>query len=92
MPEIVETHQFKKGRKNASVYPWEEWSDGQIRKLTRGIDFTCKVSSFQNAAYWWARKNGLTASTNIVRVDQVMLRIAPKPTVVPSITKNKPKK
>ena len=58
MPEILESYDFTKtGRGNS--YPWEEWSDGQTRRVERGVDFTCKVDSFMNALYGWTRRRGL---------------------------------
>ena len=26
--------------KNGSTFPWSEWTDGQIRKVVQGVDYT----------------------------------------------------
>ena len=84
MSEIVDVFDFRKGLGRKEAYPWDEWADGQVRKLTRGVDFRAEVSSFQNAAYAWARRHNLVASTRIVGIDQVMLQMHAKPSI-PSV-------
>jgi len=79
MSEIVDVFDFRKGLGRKEAYPWDDWADGQVRKLTRGVDFRAEVSSFQNAAYAWARRHDLVAATRIVGIDQVMLQMNPKP-------------
>jgi hypothetical protein len=42
----------------AAIYPWEEWLDGQIRKLRAGVDFKSKPTTFRSNAQLQASKRG----------------------------------
>jgi hypothetical protein len=57
MAKVVNEFDF---RVRKSRYPWAEWLDGQIWKLTNGTDFDCTPSAFGNAAYRYARRHGMT--------------------------------
>tara|TARA_B100000131_G_scaffold280562_1_gene286579 strand:+ start:335 stop:562 length:228 start_codon:yes stop_codon:yes gene_type:complete len=46
MAEVLDNHVFGKTR-NEEGYPYDQWLDGQIWKLTRDIDFSCKVQSMR---------------------------------------------
>lgn len=61
MAEILD--QFKNQRNR---YPWDEWKDGQPRRLTRGTDFHIDAKSFQAVIYQYADRNGLTVRTGVV--------------------------
>jgi len=46
-------------RKKGSIYPLEEWLDGQMRCLVQGEDFKCKVGSLVSQLSQSARDRGL---------------------------------
>ena len=48
MAKVLKQHDFRSAR---GSYPWAEWLDGQIRQLTQGEDFSCKVSSLRLQAH-----------------------------------------
>lgn len=64
MAEIVENFTFgRKGRKEA--YPWDEWLDGQTRRLVQGQDFTCKPASMQTTIYSAAERHSTAEGIEI---------------------------
>lgn len=42
MAEKLKKYEFSKGRKHR--YPWDQWSDGSIWLLKRGVDYDNAVS------------------------------------------------
>ena len=80
MAEIVTDESFQENRGASLKYPWAEWSDGQVRKLTKGIDFTCEVENLQNAVYSWARRHDLKGRTSLASHDQVIVQMLPRDT------------
>jgi hypothetical protein len=40
-------------------YPWNEWADGSVWKLVRGVDFDQEVDQFRNRLYPQAKRRGL---------------------------------
>jgi len=74
MSEITKDFDFSRmGRPR--LYPWDEWSDGQIRILRKGTDFDCEADSIQNGIYVYARRMGYKASTKRISWDQVACQI-----------------
>lgn len=57
MAEPVED--FPQGSRNK--YPWKQWRNGQVWKLTRGEDFTLKMADFRSTVYAHATRYGLRA-------------------------------
>lgn len=47
------------------IYPWDEWTDGQIRQLVQGVHFHSQANSFRTVVHRTARNRGLTARTSI---------------------------
>lgn len=47
------------------IYPWEQWTDGQIRELVQGEDFYSEATSFRTLIHRTARRRGLKAKTRI---------------------------
>lgn len=74
MAEILDNYDFSSTRKRGSIYPWEEWFDGKIRKLSRGDDFKGTAESFRVGAYNAAKKSGVTIQTRILDENSVVLR------------------
>ena len=56
------------------MYPWDEWLDGQPRKLTRGEDFQVSPHSFGRAAHAAARVRGKRLRTSIEGVDIITIQ------------------
>lgn len=46
-------------------YPWDEWTDGQTRRIAKGVDFDCPTYSMRVMIYQRARKDGLTATARL---------------------------
>ena len=57
MAEVLDSYDFGA---SAGRYPWDEWLDGQIRKLEHGTDFDVKPTSFLTTAKKQANKAGKT--------------------------------
>ncbi|CAB4169660.1 hypothetical protein UFOVP1305_22 [uncultured Caudovirales phage] len=76
MSTIAEDFVFeRKGR--GTKYPWAEWSDGQVRILTEGVDFDSKVSSLSNSVYVYAKRHGMRAQVQRVSATQIALTLKP---------------
>lgn len=66
MAEVVKKSEaFWKVPKNAPRYPWEQWLDGQVWKLTPQVDFNVKAVSMRNLAHMNARRRGQCVRTRI---------------------------
>lgn len=48
----------KRGR--PPLYPWDEWTDGRIWKVTEGIDFTTSRNGFRSCLAGHAKRKGYT--------------------------------
>ena len=47
-------------------YPWEEWTDGQTRKIKQGVDFFANSrDNFRISLYTQAKNRGLGVHTTI---------------------------
>jgi hypothetical protein len=76
MAEIANDFVFARtGR--PSLYPWDEWSDGQTRIVERFVDFHCAMDSFTNHVHTWARRHGFRARTQTVAVNRIAIRMEP---------------
>ena len=42
--------------RSAQRYPVDQWFDGSVWELTKGVDFTCKVQSLRTALQAHAKK------------------------------------
>ena len=45
------------------MYPWDQWFDGQIWKLTRGKDFKTEIKNFRSSVTQTAIKKGFKVLT-----------------------------
>jgi hypothetical protein len=62
-------------RGRSSSYPWDEWFDGAVWKLTRGVDFPGDPHSFRTNAYAKARSRGLRLRAQVIdRGDAVVIQ------------------
>jgi hypothetical protein len=59
MATVLNSFEFSRGRGRKSKYPWDEWADGQIRRLVQGEDFDVKLETIIQSAYHHAKKNGV---------------------------------
>lgn len=48
-----------------SIYPWGQWSDGQIWRATRGADFDCAPEVFRATIRAWAYRHDMRATTSV---------------------------
>lgn len=39
-------------------YPWKKWADGEVRRLTHGVDFDCTIPGFKSNASTVCRRRG----------------------------------
>lgn len=56
MAEVLKEWDFSRTRERGSKYPWDEWTNGSIVKVTKGVDFESKPSSFRSALQSQATK------------------------------------
>lgn len=62
MAETIPSFDFQTG---SSKYPWHEWLDGRIWKLTYKVDFTTTPVSFVETCRAAARRNGNNLRTSV---------------------------
>lgn len=62
MAEQLESYSFTKG---GPSYPWDEWLNGNVWRLTAGKDFTSKAEVFRSMANSRAKQRGLGLRTNL---------------------------
>ena len=55
----------KRRRGPRPLYPWDEWFDGQARRLEHGADFTSSPAVLRTAIHKAAVRRGMTAQTVI---------------------------
>ena len=58
MAEVIQEF-TRKARTRAEKYPYDEWFDGQKRRLSVGDDFAAKPSVFRGTLYSAAKRRGL---------------------------------
>jgi hypothetical protein len=66
MAEKLESFDFGGHGGRRATYPWGEWLDGSIWKLTLGVDFSGSLNSFRNNIYVTARRKGRGVRLRIV--------------------------
>lgn len=50
-------------------HPWDEWLDGQPRRLSRGADYVCDERVMADLAYNAARRRGMRVSVRYSRAN-----------------------
>lgn len=55
MSEILESFEFGRYRRPGR-YPWDEWTDGRIWRIHRGIDYDCQTDSMGGNLYRHAER------------------------------------
>ena len=69
MSEVL--NEFPGHRRN-SMYLWDEWFDGKIRKLFKGIDFHGHQKSMRCQVYIAARRRGLNVRSAFIDGDLII--------------------
>lgn len=78
MAEVLDGFDFQRIGRPAR-YPWDEWCDGQIRRIRRHSDFDVECDSMQHYIWTTARRRGLRAQTQRVGPDAIVFRIVSDP-------------
>ena len=73
MAEIVADHNWER-RSSTPTYPWDDWLDGQARRLVRDVDFQVSPHSFGRAAHAAARVRGKKLRTSVEGVDIITIQ------------------
>ena len=55
-------------------YPWGEWLDGRVWRLTRGFDFDCTIQSFRVMVHKSARDRGMKVRTVFDGEDAIVVQ------------------
>ena len=64
MAEILEDYEFVQWGPQECLYPYDEWFDGQIWKITKGIDFNCTLESMRISLFSQAKKRRIKIRTS----------------------------
>jgi len=64
MSEILENYDFPLWGPKDCLYPYDEWFDGQIWKISKGIDFNCTIESMRISLFNQAKKRGIKVRTS----------------------------
>lgn len=63
MAEKLESYKFR-NQGQIPRYPWDQWCDGGIWRIRRGVDFFGAVENFRSSIHNQAVKRGRKARTN----------------------------
>lgn len=66
---VIDPGEFPRPINNNHYHPYHEWFDGKPRRLVKGDDFTCQVSTLREAVRNAAMKRGLQVNYRVVRKD-----------------------
>lgn len=64
MAEVLDSFDFI-GRGRRQKYPWSDWLNGKIWKLTQGHDFSVSPGHMRNSVFTAARANGKRVHTRV---------------------------
>lgn len=73
MGQVLKSFPAKKPGRPVT-YPWDEWTDGQVRRLFRGEDFQANPKSFRVTIHRTAKNRALKAKTHIESDDAIIVR------------------
>lgn len=74
MAEVIEDGEWPTPASGSGgVYPWDEWLDGQPRRLRQGVDFEVRPEAFRSAATMAAGRRRIRVRTS-VRGDEVYVQ------------------
>ena len=63
MAEVLEDYDFPRWGPQNCLYPYDQWFDGQIWKICKGIDLDCTVESMRVSLFTTAKKRGVRIRT-----------------------------
>lgn len=72
MAEIVNDYNF--ARTKRSSYPWKDYFNGKVWKLTKGVDFHCMPEAFRAAAYQAAIRHGVRVRTHVPSPNTIVIQ------------------
>lgn len=72
MAKILRNFNFDGG---GEKYPYDEWFDGRIYQLDRGIDFTVHPNSMRINLYNAAERRGLQVQTRILESQETPVSV-----------------
>lgn len=64
MAETLAAHDFRNGHGNQK-YPWQQWSDGEVWRITKGQDFAVEPRVMQGQIKVRGTKEGRATVTNV---------------------------
>ena len=71
MAEVLEDFEFIHHR---TVYPWDEWLNGQIWQLKKGVDFETEIVSMYNLIRTTAKRRKLLIRIQTTS-DSIILKV-----------------
>jgi len=79
MAEVLDSYQFRDPSPPSSVrYPWDEWTNGQVWELRRGVDFDIELRDMAREFRRAAAKRGKRARTaRVAAVGLVVVQAIP---------------
>jgi hypothetical protein len=72
MAEVLKSHEWNHEGFRSKPLP-EEWFDGQVRRLHRGVDFTVQLKSLQTRLNREARARGMHSRTRLNHDDGTVI-------------------
>ena len=79
MAEIIKDYQWGLAPAPRTRYPYDEWFDGQTRKVTHGVDFHCKPQSLKANLGVKAKERGLDYRAKVDEAEGTVIFRASKP-------------
>ena len=65
MARIRNNYVFTSDKPKATVYPWDEWMDGNIWEAREGRDYTISTKSFKDNLKYQARSKNMTLKYDV---------------------------
>jgi hypothetical protein len=59
-------------RTRKSIYPWDEWTDGNIRQAKEGEDFASSLKTFVQGLYAYAARHDIKVEVRTAPADGVV--------------------
>lgn len=78
MGERIGDFDFKYTRGRKNKYPWHEWTDGSVWRITQGVDFTCSLQTMSQSLYHRAVRFPFTVQVHKESETSLIFRFTPK--------------
>lgn len=72
MAEALDDYHFTS---RGARYPWREWCDGRIWRITQGVDFEVSVETMRDQIYARARLHGWAVKTSIEGDESLVFKV-----------------